>query len=112
MLRVDKQQTEEMSFNDKRSYVGNRMHPGTEHQCVYLKGRDRSVRRAVIFSRSKGLCELCGDFCPFTGEMHHVKGGLGAQRCDCAENLVWACRECHRQAHGRYPRFGETLGDA
>jgi 5-methylcytosine-specific restriction endonuclease McrA len=101
MLRVDKETTARAGFRDPRSYVGFRIHPDTEHACVYLFGEDVGERRAEIRARHNARCVFCGAYCWVFGELHHVDGGLGPQRCWCYENLTWACGECHRVQHGR-----------
>lgn len=112
MLRVDKEATKQAKFLDPRSYIGNRIHPGTSHPCVYLRGEDRSYRRDEVRLIAQGKCTDCGVYCWIDGEMDHVEGGLGTQRCDCFENLSWRCgsryNNCHTKKHGRIPRFGEA----
>jgi len=96
----DKQATELRGFLDPRSYVSHRIHPGTEHPCEFLYGRDVGVARLEVFAREKGRCWSCLTECNWDiGEMHHLKGGLGAQRCECLENLRWSCPHCHRAKH-------------
>lgn len=86
----------------KRSYVGSNLHPGTDHLCWYLKGVDASLQRDRVFERDKGKCQVCGAYYGIEwGECHHLKGGLGKQRCWCMENLAWSCPKCHRSKHVR-----------
>ena len=107
MLRRDKELTAMRKFNDPRSFVANWKHPGTEHPCVYLKGRDVGERRQIVYDEAKGRCFYCGAwYGPNYGELHHLRGGLGNQRCWCIENLAWVCPRCHRTHHG-HTRFGE-----
>lgn len=113
-MKKDKALTAEREFLDPRSYIGQRIHPGTTHQCVYLKGKDVGVVRLEVFERDEGICWNCGTYCDWNdGEMHHLVGGLGAQRCWCLANLGWNCRKCHRLKHVgvRWSR-GEALRQA
>ena len=104
-LKADRELTKAMKFQDPRSFIGKRIHPETNHQCVYLKGRDVGPARLAIYERDKELCKFCGRFADWDdGEMHHVVGGLGLQRCSCPENLVWSCGPCHQKEHGRFWR--------
>ena len=111
MLRIDKEATKQAQFLDKRSYVGNRIfaHPGTNHQCVYLFGKDASLRRHYVVLLQGGKCKCCGQSCiAGSSELDHIVGGSKVNRCWCFENLQYLCRECHTKKHGRYPRFGEA----
>lgn len=107
MFKIDPEATERAGFKDPRSYVGmpppsGRFHPGTDHACVYLFGKeDVGARRDEIRKKNEGLCEYCGRLCWWSGELHHRVGGNGAQRCWCYENLAWVCKECHFREQGR-----------
>lgn len=79
-------------FFDKDSFIALDGHQ-------YLEGRDRSRRRAEIYTRDKGRCQKCGALTPWqVGEMHHKKGG-NVGRCDDAANLEWICARDHRIQH-------------
>lgn len=112
MLRINKEATKQAGFRDPWSYVSFRVHPGMEHACVYLFGEDRGERRAEVRFHYRGRCVDCGIYCWIRGEMDHVEGGLGPQRCDCYENLRWRCgpsaNNCHAKKHRRITRFGEA----
>lgn len=104
MLRRDIQATEQAGFKDPASYVclaSFRIHPGTDHPCTYLGPKDIGIRRAEVFFLAHNRCWYCGAYCPeegplgVRGELDHVVGGLGAQRCYCFENLRVACHSCH-----------------
>ena len=123
MFKRDKQATEAAGFVDRDSYISHRVHPGTDHQCQYLKGDDVEQIRRKIFDRDRHRCQLklvCTGVrvLPFEGDIYtrghleHEKGGYGAQRCFCMENLRIACYACHVIKHGRYPRFGEKHGES
>ena len=102
MITVEQHLTAAARFLDPRSYVGARIHPGTSHHCQYLRGpEDVGKMRAAVRAAAKGNCHYCGEYCWVRGELHHKQGGRGPQRCWCEENLVWACRQCHREEHGR-----------
>lgn len=80
-------------FSSPDSYVSSDGHE-------YLAGADRSARRLEVYRRDRGRCWKCGERIPWEfGEMDHIEGGLGAQRCDCLHNLRWACGEDHRDKH-------------
>lgn len=101
-MRADRELTAAMKFLDPRSFIGQRIHPGTTHQCCYLRGKDVGPARQAIYERDKGLCQTCQRFSDSDdGEMHHIQGGLGLQRCSCPENLEWICGPCHRAKHVR-----------
>jgi len=100
MPKRDVELTKRMHFMHKDSFVGQRMHPGTNHPCIYRRGKDVGPARLVIYERDKGRCQYCGVFADWdSGEIHHKEGGLGLQRCSCPENLAWACAPCHRKQH-------------
>ena len=100
MLKRNRQLTEAANFHDPRSYVANWNHPGTDHACEYLKGKeDVGARREEIRAFWKGKCAECGRYCPTFGHLHHIKGGLGKQRCWCRENLIFLCGPCHKDKH-------------
>ena len=107
-------ETAARGFKDKRSYVGFRIHPGTSHCCVYLKGKDTTLARERIFYRDGGRCFACGNYIALEyGELEHEKGGDSRERCYCDENLRWADRFCHRIKDGRNVRLGRIghVGD-
>ena len=87
----------------RRSYVAQKLHPGTDHPCVFLRGKDRSNRRDELFKRVKGLCINCKRYRDEDhGDMsHEVSRGRGG--CDCWENLAWRCTffvaNCHTKEH-------------
>lgn len=100
MPKADRQLTAAMKFQDHRSFIGHRIHPGTTHPCVYLRGKDVGPARLAVYERDKGLCQNCGRFEDWeSGEMHHKRGGLTLERCSCGENLEWICGGCHRKKH-------------
>jgi hypothetical protein len=95
----DIQRTAEAKFQDKRSYW---THAGHE----FLFGDDVRQRRAEIFERDKGLCQLkvskdCIRYPGWYGHLHHIKGGNTDDRCWDKENLLWVCRHCHVEIHPR-----------
>ena len=99
-FKPDPVATAEAGFTDHRSYVSFRLHPDTNHPCVFLKGDDATQMRRVIFEREKGICWRCKRFVDWEwGELRHLKGGNGAGRCWCPENLGWGCGPCHRTEH-------------
>lgn len=101
-MKRDKALTKASKFLDKRSFVGQRLHPGTTHSCLYVRGKDVAPIRRAIFQRDKGKCQICGAwYGEAWGEMHHLVGGLGLVRCFCPENLAWSCPRCHRSKHVR-----------
>jgi len=100
MIRRDKAATQMAGFLDKRSYISFRIHPGTQHACIFLKGKDVEVMRRLVFQREQGHCQVCRAYYGWNyGEMDHIVGGRGPQRCWCAENLRWLCPEHHRARH-------------
>lgn len=101
-MKRDVQLTKAAKFLDPRSFIVQNLHPNTNHACVYLKGKDVGPARLRIFERDKGRCQACGAWYGWDwGELHHLKGGLGLQRCWCPENLAWSCPKCHRSVHAR-----------
>lgn len=100
MMRVNAEETRKREFLDHRSHVHNNGH-------IYLFGRDVQIVRLRIYERDKGICQLrlanCKGFADWDsgGEMHHLNGGLGLQRCWCDHNLAWVCFSCHRNNHVR-----------
>jgi hypothetical protein len=107
VLRRDKELTDLMYatgvYTDERhrSYVANWNHPGTNHRCEYLFGKDRIRRHNEIRERANGFCQGCehAHYLGLEGEWHHIKGGLGRQRCDCRENGLYVCTKFHRKHH-------------
>ena len=101
-MKRDKALTIAENFQDPRSFVGQNLHPGTLRHCIYLRGKDVGPQRHGVFLRDNGKCQACGAYYGEDwGELHHLKGGLGLQRCWCPENLAWSCPKCHRSVHAR-----------
>ncbi len=98
------------NFTDKRSYVSFRIHPGSRHPCQFLKGDDVEQIRRLIFEREKGRCWKCGAYYGWEyGHLRHLKGGIGADRCWCPENLGWGCPKCHLLIeHKREPQWSSA----
>jgi hypothetical protein len=72
---IDKEATAARAFTDKKSYVGQRIHPETDHQCVYLFGDDVTQVRRRIFDRERGRCWNCGAYYGWDwGELRHLEG--------------------------------------
>jgi hypothetical protein len=117
MLSRDPELTQAMYatgiFQDQRqrSYIAYHIHPGTNHRCRYTFGLDVYTVREEIHLRSGGFCEGCErkHYIGKEGQLHHIQGGRGKQRCWCAENLQWVCQRYHRQRHV-HTRFGEGNG--
>lgn len=120
MPKADRALTEAANFTDPRSFVGQRIHPGTTHPCVYVRGDDVEQVRRKIYDRDGGRCTLklqCSGakVLPFDGTVYerwhleHEKGGLGLQRCWCPENLRGACWTCHKIKDNRDPRWAKRL---
>lgn len=100
-------ETEARHFKDKRSYVGFRVHPGTSHCCVYLKGVDAREAKLRIYQRDEGKCFRCGEWvCISFADLEHEVGGDSRERCWCDENLRIADGRCHRIKDGRNVRLG------
>jgi hypothetical protein len=103
-FRRDAEATKAMHFASKYSYVSRRIHPGSDHPCVYLAGlEDIEKRRLIIFTRDKFSCVDCGAKVSWdTGHLAHG-GHTKISRCDCLENLKTKCHECHKanDHHGR-----------
>lgn len=105
-FKINREATKAAAFLDRRSYVSLRIHPATEHPCIFLKGKDVEIVRLRIFEREKGRCWNCGAYYGWNyGELRHLEGGNGAERCWCDENLGWGCPKCHHLEHGRFPRW-------
>jgi hypothetical protein len=100
MPKIDREKTQAAEFLDHRSYWNQNGH-------VYLHGKDVEIVRLRIYERDNGICQLRLPGCKgradwdYGGEMHHIKGGLGLQRCSCDHNLQWVCFSCHRNSHVR-----------
>lgn len=107
--RIDVKATKAAHFLSKFSYVSLRIHPGTNHQCVYLAGDDCGVRRRDVFARDSYRCVDCGGNINWEiGQLAHG-GSTKVSRCWCFENLRTKCYACHMvKEHGRFPRFGEV----
>ena len=102
---VDRERTEQAHFLDPRSYWTNAGHE-------YLFGDDARQRRAEIFERDKGQCQIrksrkCWSEPGWYGHLHHLKGGNTDDRCWCPHNLQWACGPCHLEEHVRI-KFGSA----
>ena len=55
----------------------------------------KAVKEAII-KRSEGMCERCGGVgC----DPHHLLEGSTKSQTECAENVLWVCRSCHRYLH-------------
>jgi hypothetical protein len=80
-------------FKDRRSELAR---DGGEH----LKGIDKSNRRKEIIERADGYCEACGKYIAFTGEWHHIVGGLGKK--DNLSNATYLCHDCHTGKSGKH----------
>src|ERR1700674_2615333 len=84
---------------------------------VILFGKDKAPIRAEIFRRNReanrtrdgapNRCWKCHkqvlEFAPYPfdldqGHWHHVRHKAG-ERCDCPENGVVSCVDCHRKEH-------------
>ena len=96
-------------FKDKESMVAFHYHKDTQHHCVYLAGEDVKICRQRLVREAEGKCEDCGVFVGNFGEMDHVEGGFGPQRCWCDENLRYRCHECHAKKTGREVQLGSIL---
>lgn len=95
-----------MKYADKDSYIHL---DGRE----FLFGEDKSKRRAEIYQRDMGMCQInqkkWPHKCPgrvlwFGGEWHHVRSKARGGD-DSLANGVWACRAGHRAAHNREPHL-------
>jgi len=99
-FKPDREATAAAHFLDSKSYVSHFTHPGTNHQCIFLRGKDVEIARMEVFEREKGRCWKCGAYYGWKyGHLHHKEGGLGARRCWCESNLEWSCPRCHREHH-------------
>jgi hypothetical protein len=107
--KPDEEATKRKDYSNRASYVSFRIHPGSEplHQCEYLAGDDKAVRRREIFERDGYRCVGCGERVTWeTGEWAHG-GNTKVSRCDCLENGKTKCFTCHQvREHGRFPRLG------
>ena len=109
----DEQRTLELRklgiFEDRRSWISFAGH-------VYLQGYDRSRLRALVREDADGICYVCKNKARFDGDMDHIEGGLGPQRCDCYHtklangkkhtNVGWihgmfSRKACHQKKHHR-----------
>lgn len=108
--RRDAMATKAAGFASRYSYVSHRIHPGTNHQCVYLAGfEDCGSRRAEVFTRDRWKCVDCGCYVQSWGGngrvAHLAHGGhTKVERCWCMENLKTKCEDCHgrNDHHGRF----------
>jgi len=68
----------------------------------------KAVRESII-QRSDGMCERCGKLgC----DPHHLLEGSTKSETECAENVLWLCRRCHRYLHsakGHDENYGYKL---
>jgi 5-methylcytosine-specific restriction endonuclease McrA len=94
-------------LRDKRSFATLPDSAGKIH--LKLFGEDIDGARIFVFQRAWGKCEECRALITWEGyDMHHIKGGLSG-RCDCLDNLLALCRDCHKAKHvqvrlGHVPR--------
>ena len=100
-LAVTKMLHENGLLLEKDSFASHDAH-------LYLVGQDKSIQRARVFEKTKGICFKCGRFCSWEeGEWHHLKSGL-VGRCDCLHNAAWACgrfvSNCHTSEHVQVQR--------
>jgi hypothetical protein len=123
----DEKATAARNFHSKDSYVTLAGHE-------YLAGElDHAYRRAEVYRLAGGevvlhltadgkhidyaekikdaICQGCEK--PhrvnwFWGEWHHVKNGLGPQRCDCIHNSKFVCKSWHA-LHHRGPRWTKKI---
>jgi hypothetical protein len=101
-FKPNREATAAQGFLNTGSYVSFRLHPGTDHPCQFLKGKDVEVIRLAVFEREKGRCWNCGAYYGWNyGHLRHLAGGNGARRCWCPENLGWGCPKCHKSEHVR-----------
>ena len=102
--KFDPAATAAMGYRDKRSYR-------TIHGKEFLFGEDIVLRRAEVYTRDKGICQMCGQepFPKWAWELDHIeahsKGGD-----DSMENLRVLCGRfsnnmCHIKRHGREVRW-------
>jgi hypothetical protein len=97
-------------FDDPRSFVSISGHR-------YLEGWDRTMLRERVFAEQK-RCAICNEaLAPGQGDLEHIKGGNGPQRCDCYRTQLadgtWhtnvqrthsmrdPLHNCHRKKHHR-----------
>jgi hypothetical protein len=112
--RKDKKETKRLRklgvLEDPKSYVTFAGH-------LYARGADRIRLHAALLTVSGGICAICKKRCsPLDGDMDHIVGGNGPQRCDCFHrkladgtrhtNLqwvhgMWSTEPCHRRKHHR-----------
>lgn len=85
-------------FGSRYSYYSTRIHPCTDHQCVYLAGQDCNAARLRALARACGRCEECGRW-DIRLEVHHIEHKTKVSRCWCDENLKALCKFCHRGNH-------------
>lgn len=101
---------ENQLFLDSRSFVSLSNPPH-----LYLKGVDMTVQRHRVWTRDRGICQICSRVPRYDIEhegwqMDHIlsKGKLGS---DDLQNLRAICKECHRKRH-LHTRFGEKRANA
>lgn len=88
-------------FLSRFSYWSTRIHPGTDHQCVYYAGLDCGPMRENALAKAKGRCESCGVWTNRL-EVHHIEHKTKVSRCSCPENLLVLCVRCHRGRNGMH----------
>ena len=105
-VRKDIEATKAAGFLSRYSYVSFRVHPRSDHCCVYLAGDDCEIERRRVFDRDGYRCVDCGvGINIFTGELDHIGGNTKVTRCWCPEALMTRCHDCHVRRHGRVPRW-------
>ena len=99
--QATRQSRREKRFFGRHSYISTRIHPGTDHQCVYLAGAvDCDVARIRALVRANGRCEMCGRW-DSRLEVDHIAHKTKVERCWCQNNLRALCKHCHRSRHVR-----------
>lgn len=94
-------------FVSWHSYASTRVHPGTNHPCIYLAGVDCGTMREEALARAGGRCERCGMW-TIRLEVHHIEHKTKVSRCSCQENLEVLCQNCHRGRNGKHPQVQWT----
>jgi hypothetical protein len=110
--KKDREATKAARFLSRYSYVSQRIHPGTEKQCIYLAGRDCEFQRVIVLTRDNFICVDCGQKLDWeTAHLAHG-GHTKVERCWCRENLSTKCGLCHdgNDHHGRMGLAGRSIG--